>query len=258
MSEAVAVYQSNTDIVRQAISDRELNDLMGISGLERSDISMPRVSIRQPTSKFGEPKDAGHFHNSVTEEFKAEMRVVVLRVTKGRVMWSAEFDGSASPRCASDDNKMPREGNGLTDPQPGPCASCEYAQWGDGHEPPACSLVYTYLCADMSDDSVFMLSAMRTSARAAKKLNTSFGQWKLSREHVLKTKLEKGDQGQWYELVAVAGEQIPPEKQVELIQKLRGLKDLVMTVDTETGLSDLDASDYAPGAEVIDAEPLAF
>jgi hypothetical protein len=219
-------------------------DVYGAEVLDRGDLIMPRVRVRQPVSKFGEPGDAGKLHNNLTETFSDGIEAVVLRISKGRVMWPEAFDGASEPLCASDDAFMPREGNGLRDRQPGPCAECAGGKWGEDGTPPACSLVYTYLCADRGgDDMPFMISAMRTSAKAAKKLNTLIKMFGIKKAMKIRTELVKGDQGQWYELVfQVASDLTPPE-----VQRYAGmaasLSGVSMTVDTEP-TSDLDEGDF--------------
>lgn len=231
----------------------ERREVLGAEVLDRSDMIMPRVRVRQPTSKFGAPQDAGKIHNNLTEQFNEGIEAVVLRVSKGRVMWPAEFDGGNEPACASDDAIVPREGSGLNDKQSGPCAVCPMAQWGDDHVPPACSLVYTYLCADRAgDDMPFLLSAMRTSAKAAKKLNTLIKMFGIKRSITIVTNLVSGDQGQWYELLFQAGEALPAEEVQKYAGMAAALAGVMMAVDTENTATDANSDDFA------DAEPLGF
>lgn len=237
---------------KAATQYEERYEVAGSETLDRSDIILPRVRVRQPVSKFGTPQDAGKFHNNITEQFSDEIQAVVLRVSKGRVMWPETFDGTNGPACASDDAIQPREGNGLSDKQPGPCATCPNALWSEAGDPPRCSLVYTYLCADRHDDMPFMISAMRTSAKSAKKLNSLIKMFGIRKSLAIKSTLVKGDQGQWYELLFQVAETLAPDEQRRYAGMAASLAEVAMTVDTENTIDDsLTADDFdgAPGAD---------
>lgn len=239
----------------------ERHEVAGTETLDRSDLIMPRVRVRQPVSKFGTPQEAGQFHNNITEQFSAEIPAVVLRVSKGRVMWSEVFGADSGPLCASDNAINPREGNGLGDKQEGPCATCPYSQWGDNHEPPSCSLVYTYLCANRAEDDMpFLISAMRTSAASAKRLNTLIKMFGIKKSVTIKTKLVNGDQGQWYELVFQTGEALPADEVQKYAGMAASLAAVAMTVDTENtgGADDLEDDDFGTGSGGEDDDGLKF
>lgn len=246
----------------KAVEIYERHEVLGADVLDRSDMIMPRVRVRQPVSKFGTPQDAGKFHNNLTEVFAENIEAVILRVSKGRVMWPEAFDGTNEPVCASDDALIPREGNRLSNKLPGPCPSCPMVQWGDDHEPPRCSLVYTYLCTDRSsDDMPFLLSAMRTSAKSAKKLNTLIKMFGIKRSITIKSTLVNGDQGQWYELIFQVAATLAPEEIQRYAGMAASLAGVTMTVDTENtaATSDLDDNDFAESTgDFGGAEPLGF
>jgi len=209
-------------------------EVAGAEALDRSDIVVPRIRLRQPTSKFGSPQNAGQFHNNLTEQFADSIEAVVLRVSKGRVMWPEAFSGDNDPLCASDNGIMPREGNGLSDKQPGPCAACQYAQWSPDGTPPRCALVYTYLCADRNnDDMPFLISAQRTSVRAAKKLNSLLKLFGVQKSVRISSELVKGEQGQWYELKFEASNILTPEEMKRYAAMAASLAAVEMSVDTE-------------------------
>ncbi len=215
-------------------TEYERFEVAGAEVLDRSDIVVPRIRLRQPTSKFGSPQNAGQFHNNLTEQFADSIEAVVLRVSKGRVMWPEAFSGDNEPECASDDGIMPRAGNGLSNKQPGPCAACEFAQWSPDGSPPRCSLVYTYLCADRSnDDMPFLIAATRTSAKAAKKLNSLIKLFGIRKSIRIAAELVNGDQGQWYELKFEAGESLAPEEVRRYADMARSLASVEMRVDSE-------------------------
>lgn len=224
-------------------------EVVGAEVLDRSDIILPRVRLRQPTSKFGTPQNAGQFHNNLTETFVEQIEAVPLRVAKGRVMWPAAYSGDNAPECASDDGTQPRANGGLTNRQPGPCAVCPMSQWGENGVPPRCSLVYTYLFADRNDDMPFLLSAMRTSAKAAKKLNSLIKMFGIRKTIIVRSELVNNEQGQWYEFVFQAGQPLTPDEVKHYGEMAASLAGVAMVVDTEVGTE--------ATADFID-EPLGF
>lgn len=253
MSENVVKYETKN------VQVYERHDVIGAETFDRSDIILPRVRVRQPVSKFGTPQEAGQFHNNLTEQFSPAIEAVVLRVSKGRVMWPSSFDGSNEPLCASDNAIVPREGNGLGAKQAGPCASCPMAAWGENGTPPQCSLVYTYLAADRgNDDMPFMISAMRTSAKSAKKLNSLIKMFGIRKIMIIKSDFVQGDKGQWYELVFQVAGNLSPEEVSRYAGMAASLAGVEMTVDTEqtAGAETLDDGDF--GGPASDDAPLAF
>jgi len=208
-------------------------EVVGAEVLDRSDIVLPRVRLRQPTSKFGTPQDAGKFHNNLTETFVEQIEAVPLRVAKGRVMWPEAYSADSGPECASDDGIQPRAGNGLSNKQPGPCATCAMSQWGQDGAPPRCSLIYTYLFANRADDMPFLLAAMRTSARAAKKLNSLIKMFGIRKTIIIKAELVNNEQGQWYELVFQAGQTLSGDDVQHYGAMASSLAGVAMAVDTE-------------------------
>lgn len=235
------------ELVQYEVNQRV--EVVGADALERGDIILPRLRLRQPTSKFGTPQDAGKFHNNLTEGFSETIDAVVLRVSKGRVMWPEAFSGDNEPECASDDAIQPRTGNGLTNKQPGPCVTCPMSQWGEDGTPPRCSLVYTYLFADCADDMPFLLSAMRTSAKAAKKLNSLIKMFGIRKSIIIRSELVNSDQGQWYELVFQAGRSLTPDEVKRYGEMAASLAGVAMAVDTEV--------ESEAAADFVD-EPLGF
>lgn len=209
-------------------------EVAGAEALDRSDIVVPRIRLRQPTSKFGSPQNAGQFHNNLTEQFADSIEAVVLRVSKGRVMWPEAFSGDNDPLCASDNGVMPRDGNGLSDKQPGPCVACQYAQWSPDGTPPRCALVYTYLCADRNnDDMPFLISATRTSVKAAKRWNSLLKLFGIRKSVRITSELVSGNQGQWYELKIEAGKTLTTDEIRRYADMARSLAAVEMSVDTE-------------------------
>ena len=249
----------------QAIVQYERVEVVGADALGPEDMIIPRVRIRQPVSGFGTPQDAGKFHNNITEVFSETLEVVIFKVAVGQGMWPETFSGDSKPLCASDDARTPRFDDGtVSDPQPGPCADCPYSRWGENGKPPGCSRVYTYLCVDTQNDNMpFFLSAMRTSAAAAKKLNTLAKMQGMTHLISVDKEFRSEDKGQWYELRFKVVRKLEPAELQEYRQMQRMFLNIDVTVDTENtagveGTDALDPDDFADAPNAETGEPLAF
>lgn len=159
---AVATTSSNVPAIPEDYG------MEGMEGIGQEDLMIPRTRVIQPTSKL--EGDAGRFHFSLTGECKPSILAVLLRVKKGRVLWS-EIGTSDAPRCASDDGLTPRSGGAFD----GPCEGCSQSQWGAGKTPPACGQTYNFLGADLEDDNApFMMSLKSSSIKHAKRILSVF------------------------------------------------------------------------------------
>lgn len=206
---------------------QEEMDLLGLTGLDRGDRTIPRVRLIQPMTEAPEGARPGEFLNSVTGTATAALTFTVLRVAKGRVMWEKEFARDRDPLCASDDAIRPREGGSM----PGPCEGCPMSAWDeDNGIPPACSLTYSYLCVDLETSLPFMVSLSRTSAGAARQLNTLFSARPLRRAYRATSEKIKNDKGQWYEWRLADDGAL--EQPIQYLQMARALADKSLTVDT--------------------------
>ena len=135
---------------------------LDIEGLEdltiEEDLILPRWRMVQYSSTIeGEP---GQFNNNLTGELRNQLNLVVLKVTPSR----ARFDEDRNLVC------MSRNGHFSTGGKP--CLGCQYAQWGEDGEPPACSRGYTLVCLNPQDDSLCLMGALRTSVPSVKRYNS--------------------------------------------------------------------------------------
>jgi len=139
--------------VAVAIPD-DLDSYTGYEGIDEDALIIPRMKIVQPTSKDGIP---GTFLLNLTgEEFETLESVIVIKVSRGRVMW--DRDGNSElPLCRSYDFLNPDPT--LEIPQNDKCAEyivkggkkilqtvCPMGVWGDNSERPECGEVYNLLC----------------------------------------------------------------------------------------------------------------
>lgn len=255
MSENQALATTNgRAVVTLTDEDRKL---FGLDTIDREDQMLPRVRLAQNTSRI-EKANPGEFHNSLTGIVRKELTFVVLRVGKGRVMWPENYQAEQDPLCASDDGRKPREEHeGKYDALQG-CAKCPMSQWAEDHTPPACSLAYNYLCVDTSDGMPFLASLSRTSAKAAKQLNTLFGIHTIT--HAIKATTEKvtKDQGVWFEWrISDAGKVDNPAAFLQMARNLAGRAITTDTGDEKVADDDGLEDGYGPMGEQPDSAGFA-
>lgn len=206
--------------------------LMGIDGMEREDIMVPRLRLVQGQSVFPGNPDPGTIHNSVTGSAVKEFEAVVLRVSRGQIMWPEKFKREDDPLCASDDGLMPRaEYGSLYDHGQG-CHACPMQDWGDNGEPPRCARAYNYLVYNIDTDMPGAICMSRTSVKTAKQLNALIMAYNV--KHAIRffvSDIVVGTEGKWYEWrVADAGPVDNPAKYLQAARSLAGSK---LTTDTE-------------------------
>ena len=199
----------------------------GAETLDRSDLVIPRLRLVQAQSAFSDA--VGQLYNSLTGEAKPRARVVILRVGKARVMWPTEFQRDQDPICASDDGAVPREVYRGVYAQR--CEGCVQAQWLDD-TPPPCALAYTYLLADRdADDLPAILTASRTSLRAAKQANTLVRAFGIKRELIIGSELTVNEKGKYHILTFKLGPQLSPDDMARYAAMSQALGGVVLSAD---------------------------
>jgi len=216
-----------------AITPRKISEIEGMEEVERGDYILPRRRLVQFMSKLD--AEPGTFHDNLTGEAKAQIRAVILRMSKSRVMWSDDL--TAPPLCASDDALVKRDD--FADNECGPvCSECPHAEW-NGNEPPPCRLVYNFLCVDVDDGDVpFVLSCASTAVRPAKRLISSFVLRRspfYSREVIISSELVNDDRGKWYVPVFKLGAQTDLARYQALYREFAGVE---IQADTESVASE--------------------
>ena len=228
----------------------------GMDGIGRDDLMVPRARVLQPTSKL--EGETGWFHFNLTGTAKKTVVAVLLRVQKGRVMWDAE-DLGAAPRCASDDDVMPRQGDGYLF---GPCADCDQSRWGADKTPPPCSQTYNFLAADTEDDDApFMISLSKTSLKHAKRILSVFvlkHKPLFSAPVRIMSNLVTSEKGKWYEVTftpaPAKGFDWRPYREMYL-----GMKAMDLSTDTErTDAPGASGGDGVTPIGGLDEEELPF
>lgn len=165
--------QSSTEPVdKKALSTQESSLIpKGLDGIDesidKSDISIPRIQIIQPTSQSG--GTTGKMANIATGEEFDFMDVVFLAVRKSRIRWEPSEDGkldlSLDPLCRSKDSKFGEGSPG------GECQNCELQTWMNGQRP-ECQLKYNFLGVDMETRMPFLMTVGGTSFKEGKKVLT--------------------------------------------------------------------------------------
>jgi hypothetical protein len=212
----------------------------GIDDLGQQDIILPRMRLIQPTTpnKVGKP---GEFSNNVTGLASPVIEAVIIHIAKGRVMWPEKYQADQDPLCASDDSIIPRDGCTEYGER---CADCPMALWSKDKKgedvPPACSMVYNYLCIDPEGKMPFALSLMRTSARTAKQLNTLLKMYGPTHVYAFTSEAVSNKSGEFFEWRVTDGgpvEDLPAY--IDLVHQYAG-----QAVTTDTG-----ENPPAPGEE---------
>jgi hypothetical protein len=168
MSAETALQPVNENVPARA----DIADFTGYEDLDPSAFIIPRVKVVQPTSKEGTP---GKFYINLTGEEFDRMNVVVVKTTRGRVMWDKDDPGADKPLCRSFDFLRPDPA--IENPPSDVCARhvvkgfkrvleqvCPMTIWNDGERPP-CDEVYNLLCLSMEEMIPFWLQAAGSSIR---------------------------------------------------------------------------------------------
>ena len=190
-----------------AVRERNGGSTTAIATLEQSDMIIPRLRLVQAQSTFSERE--GWLFNSLTSEAAESVRVVVLKVGKNRIMWPKQFVRGQQPLCASDDAIAPRPQFAGTYSER--CDVCPKAEWLNDR-PPECAFGYTYLlaCRDAGDLPV-ILSASRTSLRAAKQVNTLISAFGVRFEIIVSSERVVNDYGKFHTLSFRLGDPVNPD-----------------------------------------------
>jgi hypothetical protein len=198
----------------------------GIDDLGQQDIILPRMRLIQPTTPnaVGDP---GEFSNNITGMASPVVEAVVIHVAKGRVMWPEKYKADQEPLCASDNSITPREGCTEYGSR---CADCPMSLWGQDGTPPACSMVYNYLCIDPESKLPFAMSLMRTSARTGKQLNTLLKMYGPTHLFAFTSEKVENDAGKFFEWRVTDGGPVDDlEAYIDLVHQYASQ---VVTTDT--------------------------
>ncbi|MCL5266106.1 MAG: hypothetical protein M1343_13105 [Chloroflexi bacterium] len=160
---------------------KPIEDVEGLEGFDRSDVTIPRRSIIQPTSDKNRG-ELGSFFDNLTGEAIPEMEVIILRISKSRALWTPGENRSKNPECRSNDSI-----HGCTvgeNPVERLCTQCEYnpdvnqSLWDKATFNPRvhrrCPEQRDFLCIDYADGSMFQLTAKGMSVKSIKPIISLF------------------------------------------------------------------------------------
>ncbi len=197
---------ASTAVVRSASTGGK----RGLENVEQEDLTIPYLKILQgmsPEVMDGDGKP-GQLVNSLTGyTYPEELYFIPLMFTKRRIFWYDRNDKeNTGMRCASINSKVPDTGKKYS----AVCGNCQYAQWGQGGEPPQCSVIFSFpslvlmLPEGEEGNKLISTSFTKTSMKAGKKLLSlaSLASGDLfDNVYKLSTKKETNDDGTYYILL---------------------------------------------------------
>ena len=169
--EETAVALPGSDKETALARPEDLEGFTGMEDLDHDQFIIPRVKIIQPTSKKG---TAGKLMVNLTGEEFAEILILPIKVTQGRVFWEEGGD-SEKPICRSPDGHRPDPR--IEEPQNEICIArkelsggrvftkivCPRAVWGPDGSAPECRQVFNLLCLDLEQELPFWISVSGAS-----------------------------------------------------------------------------------------------
>ena len=232
----------------------KMPDELAVAGadiLQREDITVPRLTLVQSTSKglpAGFNKHIGEWYNNITGEFLSSVEGVLLGVMKQRVAFERQFSADAVALCASDEGLYARKefiGTTVTDSKTGYiyliqgiCGECPFAKFGSNGETPLCSLGYVYAMLDMESGLPFLLRAQRTGIQAARKLNTVVKMMGRVKSIIVTSQHVSSDNGEYEVPVFTTGQKLTTDvvnAAAQIVREMGNLAERVSAVEPELG-----------------------
>lgn len=152
-----------------ATQDEPFDDGMG--EITQEDLIIPRLKVGQKQS----PGDvAGKLFIDVTGDVNDEMKLVLLKIKKSRVLFPQDFSRDAEPLCRSQNFITPETDNEKFEPLAEACADCEYSKWtksdSQKSKPPRCNEVWNFLVVDIETYMPAWFSLKSTALKPARKI----------------------------------------------------------------------------------------
>ena len=142
--------------------------MYGLEGLEREDITLPRIKLLQAMSDEVSNNNAspGEWLNMLSgQSYGTQFEFIPISVWKSRTYFAENRDDS--PICRSADAFTSIDGHQCLIE----CQHDKAWEWKDG-APPRCTLGYNYLVIPIVDTFPAIITLMKTSFKAGKALNT--------------------------------------------------------------------------------------
>lgn len=234
----------------------------GMENLEPGDTGMPprlRISQRnRPIDTGNGEAPAGSIVNTLTGEiFESGVEIVpMVFFPTTRVMWPPTFSADNDPMCLSDDGERPYVGVGrkVTDPQPGPCSECAYAQFSDNGTPPACKRQRNFLVLLVDSMEPAILTLSSTALKAARTLTTLARTQGLRKSVMFTAQEMDNDKGRWHVPAFTAGNKLDAQTILTVIEQRNELANLAITADVE----DVEQVTIDPKPDFEESDELPF
>lgn len=162
-----------------ALAPIQRDELDAFQQASPDELVLPVRKLVQGVSRDADSKRAGEFYDTLTKEYKHELLVAILAVSRSRSLFGESFD--EPPICTSDDAVKPRqEVEVIVEPNTvmtGPtCAECVFSEWGSARggkgKGQACRMSYNILCLDLDDEQPFVVRVQGASIMAWRKYLT--------------------------------------------------------------------------------------
>lgn len=205
----------------------------GLEALDRGDVIIPRLTITQPTTPDVDAANIGKFSVNITGDFYDGMKLVCIKLTKGRILWPEKYSKDNEPLCRSHNFSTPAGDIEGAEPMCHTCAvtpdtrrgehACPYANWAVDKKgkpvAPRCQEVWNMLVLDLETYMPMYLSLKSTSIKPAKKLFSAINILSGARRIPLwgwsfgvTLKMESNDSGKFYVPIFTSPTAVSPEE----------------------------------------------
>lgn len=253
--EKALVPQNGTAQLPAARYAHEKDEVDAFGQSNPDELILPVVKLVQGVSRKADTRRAGEYWDEVTDEYKTEMRVAILAMSRSRSLFEdGAFD--QPPICASDDSVRPRQVVATKDGEAtGPtCAECAFSQWGTARQGQgrgqACRMSYNLLLFDLEDGGIFIARISGTSIAGWRRYMTAGRLGKTpayALETVLSSEQKEYTAGKAYVMTFRAGGPLPKEIAEALRQEAAAYRGVSL------GVEDVVEEEAVVGG---DAEPL--
>lgn len=174
---AVATTQGNAVATNQEPFDN------GLGELDAGDLIIPRLSITQPTTPDIDAAQVGKFCVNITGDYQDAMRVVIIKLTKSRILFPEKYKRDNDPLCRSHDFSKPANDIPNQSPMAESCELmpgekkkhfCTYANWTTDEKnnavPPRCQETWNLLIVDIESYLPMWFSIKSTALKPLRKI----------------------------------------------------------------------------------------
>jgi hypothetical protein len=235
----------------------------GLEALDRGDVIIPRLTITQPSTPDIDAVNVGKFSVNITGDFYDNMRLVCIKLTKGRILWPEKYSKDNEPLCRSHNFQTPADDIEGAEPMCHTCAvtpgtkdehECDYANWSADKKgkpiAPRCQEVWNLLVLDLETYMPMYLSLKSTSIKPAKKLFSAINILSGAKRVPLwgwafgvTLKMESNDSGKFYVPIFTSPTAVSPEE----LEAMSGIRAQLANVEMR--------SEDKPDAPPVSTQP---